>query len=352
MDPLPSPSKSASSSRFRSSSSLDASAASPPKRPRLEPADSKAQSVAAAHLSPPAYFSSSSAMPLASAPFPGRFVHAAPPTRRGPPPRSKAVPAAAAPGTALQATAICAYQQAANRTVVQWTPDGAVFRNFAIGNEALRPIELIGQGDSFQCFKIETPEGVKVIKIFKSFTDGLIGRKQLGKGNAQAIFDQRMDFLKKNFDFYQSLDIPCALILNADTANMLKMDGYVLQEYVPEKVISWSQNSGDLSNEQIETLQQFLGVLKLAFIHHKENCWDLAPRNFCLKDKRVTLLDFTDKPLEDQWKIFPNAIRAWANGNPSAQKLIATDLQKCFTDAEPGHVKNQIKTLITTLGWQ
>lgn len=380
------------SSRFRHASSLSPSAASPPKKPKLEPTDSKAQVVATECLPPSMSFSSSSSAPLASTPSFAITPHTHHSAGRS---RSKV---AAATADVPQAPP-CPYKKAVEKIALKWTDDGITFKEFAIGNEPLRRIELLGQGNSFQCYTIEIPEirwtddGItfrefaiesealksialarqpdhsqyfttettegpkvvkllkitKVLKFFRLFTDSLTSRKQIGKGNAQKLCDERMGLLKKNFEFYKNLGISCALIRNVDT---LKTDGYVLQDYVPEKVISWSQDNGDLSNEQTETLQQFLGVLKLAFMHHAQNCWDLYPRNFGLTSKGVTLLDFTDQPLEGMWQMFPNAIRAWANNNPPAQKLIATYLQSCLTAPQLIHVKEHIQTLITTLGWQ
>jgi hypothetical protein len=282
-------------------------------------------------------------------------------------------PIAAAAPDAPQAVPACSYQLAVQRTALKWMDNGDLFRNFAIGAGPLTPIQTLGQGNSFQCFTIETPElrctedgttfkeftlenealkatalanqsapfqsftietsegskvvkwfkVMRVIKVFRLFADSLTSKKQIGKGNARILCDARMDFLKKNFELCTSLGIPCAQIRNIDT---LKTDGYVLQDFAPEKVISWSQNSEVLSEEQIAVLKQFLEVLKLAFIHHQQNCWDLAPRNFGLTNKEVTLLDFSDQPLEGIWQMFPKAIRAWANGNTAAQKLIATYL--------------------------
>lgn len=390
-----SPPESAPLSRFRSSSSLDANAESPPKKQKVESADSKAQAVAAPHLFPPPVCSSSSSaeLPASMPPFP-RSQHARPPVARG---RSRVAAADAPDGP--QTPPPCPYQIAAEKTALKWTKDGTLFRVFAIGDDGLRPIALLGQGHSFQCFTIETTEvrwtddGItfrefaieneapksialagqsdpfqnftietsegpkvvklfkvtKIIKVFRLFVDSLTSRKQVGKGNAQILCDTRMELLKKNFEFCNNLGISCAQIRNVDT---LKTDGYVLQDYAPEKVISWSQNSEELSNEQIAVLNQFLGVLKLAFMHHKQNFWDLYPRNFGLTSKGVTLFDFTDQPLEGMWLMFPNAIRAWAHDNPSAQKLIAAYLQECLTAPELNHVKEHIQTLITTLKWQ
>jgi hypothetical protein len=321
-----------STAAFRSSSSLSPSGAeSPLKKVKPNTEDSKT-TAATAPFFRPSY----------SPPYNGRSCHG-----RGQQKRITAATAPAAAAAAAPQAPACPYKRAADQTKsTGWLPDDTLIRGFTLSSGEMRDITYLGAGNSFQGFKFGDDRVIKVFIAFTNPSNPQVARRQSTK--SPTIYDQRMGFLRKAFEAIQGLDIRSARILNLSS---LESDGHVLQTYVPPITLSWNANSGDLSEDQVLILNEFLDILGKAFSNHELGFWDITPNNFALVDKHLELFDIPDQPMQDQWAQFPQAIYGWANRNPQAKALIETYLQNCLNAPEFNSIHGKIKFLIDNLVW-
>jgi hypothetical protein len=235
------------------------------------------------------------------------------------------------------------YQTVIKNLEPKWDAEGNMRKELSISGEIHSICDKsIGRGDSFICYKFMNSD--LVVKVFKDLVEVTAKNK---KANEKAEnFHTRMDQVQQVYATCQRLAIPCASITNLET---LKIDGYVLQEYVDPVLCSWSESTGPLNEDQQNLLIQFCQVLSTAMLNRNEKCWDLPPKNFGTKNGNLQLLDIPDRLLDNQWLQFDQAIRNWHNKNSSAKDLISKYLASCLKNASFEPITEKILDLLKKL---
>lgn len=181
--------------------------------------------------------------------------------------------------------------------------------------------EILGKGDSFQCYQVSGEP--RVIKIFVCIQDPSSLKKRPISAEQLNV---RIDFLAENYRRGLQLGIPCARIENIET---LKEDGCIVQEQATPVVLTWNDPSRPLTEVEKNTLSLFCDCLEKAIVDADSNVWDLPPKNFGFDEEgELRLFDISDRPLSaNQWIEFQSAIIKWSNGHPEAKSLILERLK-------------------------